>query len=945
MAIFVCDFSHPGTPFHHFWEHTVGSGHAPLALRSDWQIQLKYTHRNLGFQRVRFHGILSGMMHTVLSAGKDRLEDSFFNADQIVDFLLNMGMRPWVELSFMPRPLASGDRTTFAYAANVTPPADYEAWGRLIGRLGRHWVERYGADEVARWYFEVWNEPDREQFWSGGQEEYFRLYQVAARALKEVEPRVQVGGPASSQGKWIAPFLSFCEENDVPVDFVSTHAYPNDPLAASGKPIEEPLSEVPRDIMRQKAQAAREAAGDLPLYFTEWNTSSDLGNALHDQPYAAAFIVRTIMSVHGLVDGYSFWTFSDIFEEQGFHSAPFHGGFGLITINGVAKPAYRAFQILHELGDTALPVEGEHETVEAWAVRKGHTLTVLLTNFAAPLEPIEGEHVQIRIENAPLPLAVSVERIDDTHANPYHHWVEMGRPPYLDGGQREELLSASQSVQVPIDFHYQGNTLSCDIAIPAQAVAAVWIEFVRQQTAESGGAGEQRQASEYRQRVEIAGMPPGKPHGRSVAFADEETLLTEIQHVSFRYLDDHTNLETGLVADRSGDEAPASIAATGMALTAYPVAVERGFLSREEAIARTLTALRFFWKSDQAPTADATGYKGFYYHFLDMKSGERKLQSELSSIDTGCLLAGALTAATYFDGDGEEQEIRVLTEALLRRVDWEWMRAGALSLSHGWKPDKGFLSGRWIGYSEALFLYLLALGTPHNPLPAESYDAWTESYTWRRAYGYDFLYGGPLFIHHYPHLWVDFRDIQDRYMREKGSNYFENSRRATYIQQRYAIENPLDFEGYSDYFWGLTAVGGPGPVLKRVDGINRYFYDYVARGVPYGPDDGTVAPWVVFSSLPFAPEIVLPSMRHFVEQYPELATGDGCTAAVNPTHPGPDPRGWIAGTRYGINQMPVLIMLENYRTGLVWKLMRGSEIFRRGLRRAGFEGGWLEENK
>ena len=233
----------------------------------------------------------------------------------------------------------------------------------------------------------------------------------------------------------------------------------------------------------------------------------------------------------------------------------------------------------------------------------------------------------------------------------------------------------------------------------------------------------------------------------------------------------------------------------GFALTAYTIGVERGFITRAEAIERTLTTLRFFRDSEQSEEADATGYKGFYYHFLYMDTGRRAWESELSTIDSTFLLAGMLASAAYFDGDApEEREIRSLAEELYARADWQWALNAGETVSMGWKPECGFLPYRWEGYNEALILYVLALASPTHPIPAESYKAQTRTYCWKHLYGQEFLYAGPLFIHQLSHMWIDFRGIQDEFMREKGIDYFENSRRATYAQQQYAIRNPLGLQ-------------------------------------------------------------------------------------------------------------------------------------------------------
>lgn len=419
-----------------------------------------------------------------------------------------------------------------------------------------------------------------------------------------------------------------------------------------------------------------------------------------------------------------------------------------------------------------------------------------------------------------------------------------------------------------------------------------------------------------------------------------------LQHETFEYFVKEANPRNGLVADKTQPGAPASIAAVGLALSLYPVGVERGFMDRAEAVRRTLTTLRFFNESRQGIEVDGTGYKGFYYHFLDMVSGRRVWECELSTIDTAFLLAGMLTAAAYFaENTRDEYEIRTLADTLYRRADWQWAQDGGRTLCQGWKPESHFLPYRWQGYDEAMFLYVLGLGSPTFPLPPESYVAWTSTYQWRRIYGYDLLYAGPLFTHQISHLWLDLRGLRDAFMRGKGSDYFENSRRAAYVQQRYAIENRLGFSDYGETCWGITASDGPGPSTIEVGGRERRFSDYEARGVPDGPDDGTIAPWAVVASLPFAPEIVLPTLDYFINHV-DLNTRDrlGFKATFNPTHPDRSENafGWVSPWQFGLNQGPIVLMIENYRSGLPWRLMRSSPYVTLGLQRAGFTGGWLD---
>lgn len=422
--------------------------------------------------------------------------------------------------------------------------------------------------------------------------------------------------------------------------------------------------------------------------------------------------------------------------------------------------------------------------------------------------------------------------------------------------------------------------------------------------------------------------------------------LETLQRETFRYFVKEANPSNGLIADKTQPGAPSSIAAVGLALSSYPVGVTRGFMSRPDAVQRTLATLRFFDASVQGTEVDATGYKGFYYHFLDMRSGQRVWTCELSTVDSAFLFAGMLTAAAFFlDDTDDEREIRDLADKLYRRADWQWAQNGGVTVCQGWRPESGFLSYRWQGYDEAMFLYLLGLGSPTYPLPAESYAAWTSSYEWRRIYGHELLYSGPLFTHQISHLWFDLRGLRDEYMRGKDSDYFENSRRATYVQQRYAIDNPRGFSDYRECCWGISASDGPGPDRIAIGGRQRVFFDYLARGVPDGPDDGTIAPWAVVASLPFAPEIVLPTLDYFINHV-DLKTEDRCgfKATFNPTHPdrSENPFGWVSPWQYGLNQGPIVLMIENYRSGLPWRLMRSSPYVTCGLRRAGFTGGWLD---
>ena len=421
----------------------------------------------------------------------------------------------------------------------------------------------------------------------------------------------------------------------------------------------------------------------------------------------------------------------------------------------------------------------------------------------------------------------------------------------------------------------------------------------------------------------------------------DETLLDDLQRAAFGYFAQTVNSANGLVADTSRANSPVSIAVVGFALASYPVAVERGWMTRADAVATSLAALRFFSVSDQSGTPEATGYHGFYYHFLDQTTGARVWRSEVSMIDTALLIAGALTASSYFTAPTpEERELRGLVDLLYRRIDWVWAQDGGHTFRQGWKPESGFLHYGWEGYNEAILLYVLAAGSPTHAIQAACYHAWTSTYQWENLYGHDVLYAGPLFVHQFSHAWLDLRGIRDSFMREKQSDYFENSRSATYVQREYADRNPHEFAGYDTSCWGLSAGDGPSDELPDVQYETRRLFGYAARGVPYGPDDGTLSPSAVLAALPFAPEIALPAMRTMIERYPEIVTGGRLTSGFNPSFALAG-RPWVSSGHYGLDQGIVVMMIENYRSGLLWRLMRDCPYVTSGLRRAGFTGGWL----
>lgn len=437
--------------------------------------------------------------------------------------------------------------------------------------------------------------------------------------------------------------------------------------------------------------------------------------------------------------------------------------------------------------------------------------------------------------------------------------------------------------------------------------------------------------------------------------AAQPDLIRDLQERTFRFFWETTDAETGLAPDRWPTPSFASIAAVGFALTAYPVGVVNGWITREEARARTLTTLQFFADAPQGPGETGfSGYKGFFYHFLGVTKGLRFARCELSTVDTALLLGGILFAQSWYDADHpDEARIRALADQIYGAVDWTWITPRAPLLSMGWHPESGFIKSDWDIYNEGMLLYLLALGSPTHPLPEGTWVAWSSRFesSWTDRWGEPHLHFPPLFGHQYSHVWVDFKGIRDPYIASKGIDYFENSRRAAYAQQRYAIANAGRWRGYGADVWGLTACDGPGDFGLTIDGVRRQFYSYSARG-PGDRDDGTLAPTAAAGSIAFAPDIAIPAVRAMHDRYGSAIYGKyGFLDAFNPTLTAPpEPLkhgeivpgiGWVDKDYLGIDQGPIVTMIENHRTGLIWKTMRRNPHLRRGLLRAGFTGGWL----
>ena len=448
-----------------------------------------------------------------------------------------------------------------------------------------------------------------------------------------------------------------------------------------------------------------------------------------------------------------------------------------------------------------------------------------------------------------------------------------------------------------------------------------------------------------------APAPAPPPTTRELAFLDT------LEQRTFNFFWERTDPATGLTPDRWPTPSFSSIAAVGYALTAYPIGAERGYITRAEAAERTRATLAWFWQAPQGPAATGTsGYQGFFYHFLHMSTGTRFRDVELSTVDTALLLAGVLFCREYYDGaDSTETAIRALADSLYRRTDWQWAQRTPPLVNMGWKPENGWQPLDWRGYDEAMIVYLLALGSPTHPVDSTAWAAWSATYQWGSYHGQAHVGFAPLFGHQFTHVWVDFRGIQDPYMRARGIDYFENSRRATLAQRSYAIANPDGWRGYGKDAWGISASDGPADVTLPYNGRDRRFFTYAARGASFTEvrDDGTISPMASASSLPFAPEVVLPTVVAMRETYGDALFGQyGFVDAFNPTFqfPGVSPSqgrvvpgvGWFDTDYLGLDQGPILAMTANYRRDFVWRYMRKSPYLIQGLRRAGFTGGWLD---
>lgn len=428
-------------------------------------------------------------------------------------------------------------------------------------------------------------------------------------------------------------------------------------------------------------------------------------------------------------------------------------------------------------------------------------------------------------------------------------------------------------------------------------------------------------------------------------------FIQDLQQKTFNYFWETVDKDTWQIPDRYPKKTFTSIAATGFGLASYLVGIENNYITRKEGADRVFKTLDWFWNSEQGPDKKGTtGYKGFYYHFLTYNKGVRYKNVELSTIDTGLLMAGMLACQSFFDKNNEtEEQIRNLVDSLYRRVQWDWAMNGDKNMSMGWRPEKGFIEASWQGYNEAMILLIMAMGSPTHPVTDTAWKTWCDTYQWDDFYGYEHVNFSPLFGHQYSHMFIDFRGIQDEYMREKGIDYFENSRRATLANRAYCIDNPNNFKGYSENIWGLTACDGPANTKKVVKGDTIQFWTYRARGASSRriTDDGTIAPTAAGGSVPFTPQKSIDALYAMKEKYgDQLYKEYGFKDAFNLTYKtDKSDKGWFDNDYIGIDQGPILIQLENYESDLIWDLMKRNKYIVNGLKKAGFEGGWLDEKE
>lgn len=476
------DCSRLAGPLNTQFKTCIGAGRANEGLRADWQQQLAMTQRDCGFRYIRMHGLLTDDMGVYGYDGDGNVHYNFQYIDVLYDYILSLGMKPFVELGFMPKALASGDKTIFWWEGNVTPPNDYERWAELIRQLVLHLTERYGANEVKSWYFEVWNEPNLDGFWAGSQDEYFKLYQYTAQTIKQINPDYRVGGPATAGAAWVPETITFCNKNKVPIDFISTHTYGVkhgylDEFGTSGTILNKEKWSVSGDVRNSRKQIAESAMPNLELHYTEWSSSYTPADPIHDSYHQAAYILQKLKESGNAPNSMSYWVFTDIFEEAGPRYTPFHGGFGLLNLQGIKKPAYFAYEFLNQLGETELA----NSDSSSWACKDATGNVQLLVWDFTNTHPGDSvlnqtyylrdlpakDHGQMTIEMNSVPAGdyqMEIYQVGYRVNDCYTSYLDWGRPNQLSKKQVDELNARStgrplktETVTIGTDGHFNAS--------------------------------------------------------------------------------------------------------------------------------------------------------------------------------------------------------------------------------------------------------------------------------------------------------------------------------------------------------------------------------------------------------------------------------------------------------------------------------------------------------
>jgi xylan 1,4-beta-xylosidase len=471
------DAQGPTHPFPHFWERMFGSGRATLSLRAGYLRDLRSVKRATGFEYIRFHGIFDDDVGVFSQNSQGQPVYNFTYVDQIYDGLLANGIRPFVEISFMPRALAAKPtQMLFWYRPYVAPPKDRQRWAELIQAFARHLIARYGIDEVSKWYFEVWNEPNID-FWAGvpKQATYFDLYYVTAQALKQVSPRLRVGGPSTAQAAWTGEFIRYCAAKNIPVDFVSTHVYAND-SAENVFGTHEKISRldmVVRAIQKVHGEVKASPQPDLPIIFSEYNASYMNEVNVTDSAFMGPWLASTISRSDGLVDTLAYWSFSDVFEEQGVVKRPFYGGYGLVAAGNIPKASYNDFALLHRLGSERIAVDSDSALATR---REGGSLAVAVWNYAPPGETGSTKQFDLSLSGIGDLRQATIYEVDPNHGSALAAWEAMGKPDFPTREQQELLREAGRLPAPEIRAIPAGNPASLSLTLPAHGLALVILE-------------------------------------------------------------------------------------------------------------------------------------------------------------------------------------------------------------------------------------------------------------------------------------------------------------------------------------------------------------------------------------------------------------------------------------------------------------------------------------